>query len=75
MHPQVITHFHSAQFCLRPTGRMGQKAVAIFQFQPEPAITHSLGHDTFSFDDISAGFGSWHVKISGFPSVTSTVCS
>ena len=51
--------------------QMRQKAMPVGQLDPEEPLIQHFHYGTFNFDSTFAG----HVKISGSPSVTSTVCS
>ena len=70
-HPQraALDHLVEVGPCL-PRG-MSHEAVAVFQLNPETAVADHIYDAAFGFN----AAGSRHVKISGAPSVTSTVCS
>ena len=53
------------------SGDMCQNAMSIGQLNPKHRIWKQFGYPAFNFDDVF----SRHVKISGSPLVTSTVCS
>src|ERR1700741_908989 len=53
------------------SGDVGQNPMSIGQFPPKHRIRQQLDYPAFNFDDVF----SRHVKISGSPLVTRTVCS
>jgi hypothetical protein len=53
------------------SGDMRQNAMPVGQFHPEHRIWEQFNYPAFNFDDVF----SRHVKISGSPLVTRTVCS
>jgi hypothetical protein len=53
------------------SGNMRQNPMSIGQFYPKHRIWQQLNYPAFNFDDVF----SRHVKISGSPLVTRTVCS
>jgi len=50
---------------------MGQNSMAVGQFYPKQGVRQNFDYCTFNGN----GFFSWHVNISGSPSVIKTVCS
>lgn len=68
---QPVTRSRFLHLLQQAPRRVGQNRMAVGQFQMKQPSGQSFGHDAFNFDGIFSG----HVKISGSPSVTNTVCS